>query len=147
MEKANQHSSKSIGYLLERTTRVIKLRFHQAFKKNGLDLTPEQWVILEQLHEKGSQTQASLAAGSFKDAPTVSRILNILVQNGFIERKSVAEDKRKYDVTLTSAGEEIVQRAQVIANSLRQQGWEHLTEAEYAEYVRITNQIFKNFEG
>ena len=48
---------KGLGYLLERTTRLVKLNYSQAFKAGGFDVTPEQWVIMERLSEKEKMSQ------------------------------------------------------------------------------------------
>ena len=72
-------NAKRIGYYLERTTRIVKLSYLKALKENGIDLTPEQWVILDNLYKEDGQSQKDLANGSFKNAPTISRILDIPV--------------------------------------------------------------------
>jgi len=138
--------SKQIGYLLERTTRIVKLSFHKAIAKLNLDLTPEQWVIMESLYLKNGQSQKDLANSSFKNAPTISRILDVLGRKKFIERLRFNNDRRRYKIYLTVAGKEIVEQLMPVADDLRNQGWENLTEGDYQEFVRILNQVFANLD-
>lgn len=136
---------KQVGYLLERTTRVVKLSFHKLFKELGIELTPEQWVIMDSLYQKNDQPQKNLAEASFKDAPTISRILDTLDKKGWIQRVPSQEDRRIYLVHQTDEGKRIVEEVRPHVDKLREKGWKELTESDYAEFTRIVNQVFKNY--
>ncbi len=82
-----KQQSKEYGTLIDRTLRIIKLNFIQGFKDAGIDLTPEQWVIIDRLHQQNGISQTELANGSFKNAPTVSRIIDLLCKKGLTERQ------------------------------------------------------------
>ena len=140
-----EQQPKGIGYLLERTTRIVKLTYSQAFKKEGFDITPEQWVLLDSLHALDGQTQNDLANGSFKDAPTISRILNILEKKGYARRENNDQDKRVRRVYLSQEGKDLVQKVTPTVEGLRRQGWNGLSESEYHEFLRITDRIFDNY--
>ncbi len=139
-------SPKGIGYLLERTSRMVKLAYSQAFNKAGYDVTPEQWVVLESLFLQDGQTQNDLATDSFKDAPTISRILNLLEKKGYLYRRSRSHDKRIRFIFLSDSGRELVLTMQPEVQDLRSRGWAGLTSGDYEDFVRITNQIFANYE-
>lgn len=139
--------TKQIGYFLERTTRIVKLAFHQAITELGLDITPEQWVILESLYQENGQAQIDLANKSFKNAPTISRILDLLSHKGFVERQRFDNDRRRYKIYLTDEGRRIVELIKPSANRLRKQGWQHLSEEDYDNFIRILNRVFSNFES
>lgn len=139
--------TKQIGYFLERTTRIVKLAFHQAITELGLDITPEQWVILESLYQENGQAQIDLANKSFKNAPTISRILDLLSHKGFVERQRFDNDRRRYKIYLTDEGRRVVELIKPAANRLRKQGWQHLSEEDYDNFIRILNRVFSNFES
>ena len=61
-----EKQSKEYGTLIDRTLRMIKLNFIQGFKEAGVDLTPEQWVIIDRLYHQNGISQTELANGSFK---------------------------------------------------------------------------------
>lgn len=137
---------KYVGYLLERTSRKVKLSFSQAFTQLGLDITPEQWVILENLYFQNGLSQTELAAKIFKNTPTISRILDLLGKKGLTERKRFEKDRRQHRVFLTGEGKKVVEKAQPVVHQLRSQGWQNLSEEDYAHLERILNQVFNNFE-
>lgn len=140
-----QLPKKQVGYLLERTTRVVKLRFHKLFKDLGVELTPEQWVIMDSLYFKNDQPQKDLAESSFKDAPTISRILDTLDKKGWIQRMSSNQDRRVFLIHQTQEGRHIVDTVRPHVEALRNQGWENLSEEEYEIFKTIVNKIFKNY--
>jgi len=136
---------KPIGYFLVRTTRVVKLAFHHAFNQLGVDLTPEQWVILEQLYHTNDQSQKDLADDSFKNAPTISRIIDVLCKKGWTERIKGKKDKRVIYVHLTKDGKNIVESVIDRVEGIRAKGWDNLSKADYKTILRILNQIFDNY--
>jgi len=136
---------KPIGYFLVRTTRVVKLAFHQAFKEMGINITPEQWVILERLYIENDQSQKELADDSFKNAPTISRIIDVLCKKNWTERITDESDRRRIHVHLTTEGRKIVHKIIDRAEEIRKQGWNNLSKDDYANFVRIMNQVFDNY--
>ena len=140
------HDGKSIGYQLERTSRIVKLAYLQAFNQLGVDITPEQWVMLDSLYHKNGQSQTDLANASYKDAPTVSRILDLLGKKGLTERQRFANDRRRYKIFLTDEGKKVVEKVLSVVESLREKGWKNLSEEDYESFLRIMQQIFANYE-
>lgn len=137
--------TKPIGYLLERTTRVVKLGFHKCFKDMNIDITPEQWVVMDSLYQKNEQSQKDLANGSFKDAPTISRIINVLEKKNWVERKPSSEDRRMYLIHQTDEGKRITEILHVEISKIREQGWKELSQEDYDVFTRIINQVFENY--
>ena len=136
---------KQVGYYLERTTRQVELAFTQAFINAGIDLTPEQWVLLDHLMQSNGQSQTDLAGKSYKNAPTVSRIIDVLERKEYVERQRFENDRRRYKIYLTEKGKEVASKALPIAEQLRSQGWNGLNEEEYAQFIRIVETVFNNF--
>lgn len=139
-------ANRKFGTLIDRTIRIIKLNYLQTFKKAGVDITPEQWVIIDNLYGSDGLSQTDLANGTFKNAPTVSRIIDLLCKKGFTERQRFENDRRRYKVFLTEEGKEAFEKVNPFVKELRIKGWEHLSEEDYQIFLRIMNQIYKNYE-
>lgn len=139
--------AKKIGYYLERTSRLVKLRYLQAFAQLGIDITPEQWVMLDSLYQRNGRSQTELAGDSYKNAPTVSRIIDLLEKKGLVERQRFENDRRRYKIFLTDAGKAVVEKVQPSVSSLRAQSWDNLSDEDYTHFLRIINQVFDNLKG
>lgn len=131
---------------MDKTLKIIKWNYLRAFKELGLDFTAEQWVILDELYRRGGISQSELANGSFKDAPTVSRIIDLLSKKKLVQRERFDNDRRRYKVFLTKKGKADYEKALPAVLKLRELGWQELSDEDYETYLRIMNQIFKNFE-
>jgi len=134
------------GMLIDRTLRIIKLRYSQTFRAAGIDITPEQWVLIDQLYLTNGISQNELANETYKNAPTVSRIIDLLCKKGWTKRARCENDRRSYNIFLTSEGEEIVKLLLPKVAHLRAIGWKKISEAEYKIFARIMNQIYENYE-
>ena len=87
MDKLTIENSKNFGFPMDRAIKMIRAKYNQAFKELGFDITTEQWVLIEKLYWDNGLSQSDLADGSYKNAPTVSRIIDLLVKKGFAKLK------------------------------------------------------------
>ena len=95
-----QSTIKNYGLLIDRNYRLIKQNYLKTFKEVGVDITTEQWVVLDNLCREDGLSQNELAAVSFKNAPTLSRIIDLLVKKNWLERRKSPEDKRSWLIFL-----------------------------------------------
>lgn len=142
---ANEKSPKNVGTHIDRTMKAIKANYLKAFKEIGVDITTEQWVILELLYKNNGLSQNDLAGESFKNAPTVSRIIDLLCKKKLTERQRFANDRRRYKIFLTDEGRHVVEKVYPAVWELRDQGWQNLSEEDYVTFLKIINQVFQNF--
>ena len=138
--------TKNFGAIIDRTIKMIKLNYLKAFKEADVDITTEQWVLLQSLYNDDGISQNDLASGSFKNAPTVSRIIDLLVKKGLVERKRFDNDRRRYRIFLTKKGKETYERALPAVLELRRKGWQGLSDHDFEHLIRILDQVFVNFE-
>lgn len=135
---------KELGSFIDRTYKVVRQDLINRFKRAEVDITPEQWVILAKLCEH-DMYQTELASMSFRDKPTVSRIVDLLVKKNLVERIPDKEDGRKYHVSITSVGERMVERARPVVEESRKLGWTNLTESEYETLIATLDKVFTNY--
>lgn len=130
---------------MDRTLKLIKHNYLQTFRELELDITTEQWVIIDRLAEGDGISQTDLANDSFKNAPTVSRIIELLRKKGLIEKQRSDDDRRQSLIFLSKKGKRFHQRATPAVLALRKQGWHGLNDEDYAHFRRIMEQIGENF--
>lgn len=143
---AKKQSTKNFGAYIDRTIKIIRHNYTRAFKEIDVDITTEQWVILDSLYANDGLSQNELASESFKNAPTVSRIIDLLCKKGYTKRMPSAQDRRKHLIFLTKEGKALYDKAFPVVENLRKQGWENLNDKDYEDFLRIMNQVFLNFE-
>lgn len=137
----------TLGLMIEKTTRIIKLKFHHLFKSHNLNLTPEQWAIMDILHNRGTLSQKEIVDISFKDAPSVSRLLEGLIKKDYISKVSGEEDRRVTSVSLTLNGKSIVEKLRPEVIKLRRQGIDNVSSESLDDFVHVLKQIFNNYKN
>jgi DNA-binding MarR family transcriptional regulator len=134
------------GFILEKTGKKIKQNLQKRFLYQGLDITVDQWVILYELYIQGTQTQVDLCEKVYKDAPTVTRILELLIQKAMVVRKASRADRRKFEISLSPTGRAIVKKILPEVISFRLTGWKGLSNQDMNHLNRITRKIEQNLE-
>lgn len=140
------NGTKKYGVLLDASLKVIKQDITKRFKSENIDLTPEQWTLLAELAEGGELSQKELASRTFKDAPTISRIIDLLFNRGYITRKADSGDRRKFLISLTKQGDIIYQQSAPMILEARSTGWEGLTDDDYVNLNMILTKITSNIQ-
>jgi DNA-binding MarR family transcriptional regulator len=94
----------ALGFWISRVYLASRAELYRRFKKHGVEITPEQWMVLVRLWQSEGLTQSELAARTFRDLPTMSRIVTTMERAGIVTRKADPEDGRARLVYLTTRG-------------------------------------------
>jgi DNA-binding MarR family transcriptional regulator len=141
-----QEQFSKYSVLLDRTARRVKQYAQQKFKLGDFDITVDQWLILKNLSENDLLSQTELAQMVFKDQPTLTRIIDILVKKGFVQRVPHPQDRRSFQLLLTNEGLHKVDELKPQIASIREKAWENLNKSDFEEFKRILNTIYNNLE-
>lgn len=101
MEKLNT----TFFYNLEKTVKTYRQFFQSQLRKNGFEITLDQWLVLHTLIEYPEASQMEIATRVFKDKASVTRIIELLVQNAYLTRNIHPSNRRMFLLTLTPKGE------------------------------------------
>ncbi len=66
----------ALPFLLHGIYQRIRSVTYREFNQYGLDVTPEQWIVLVRLWQKDGRTVSELSDSTLRDRPTMSRILD-----------------------------------------------------------------------
>jgi DNA-binding MarR family transcriptional regulator len=132
------------SFLLDRTARRVKQFAQQRFKELNLQITVDQWLIMKHLHEQGPMKQNDLAELVFKDNPTLTRIIDLLVKKEFVIRRPNPDDRRSFLVDLTKEGKKKVETLLPKISDIRLQAWQGLTQKDFVHFKKVLNTIYEN---
>lgn len=135
---------RSYFFKIDTTIKRIRSFMQKGLSDAGIDLTVDQWVVIDHVKPRPGVNQNDLARITAKDAPTITRILDLLVQKELVERRVSEFDRRKFNIYLTEKGEKLYAEAFKIIGEARRKSWEKLTDSDYDELVRIMDTIFEN---
>ncbi|WP_035727250.1 MarR family winged helix-turn-helix transcriptional regulator [Eisenibacter elegans] len=103
------------GLLTGRTSVAISRRLLHNFKAQGLDLNQEQWAVMVALWEEDGQIQQALAEKTFKDKPSITRLLDKLEKQALVVRQDDPKDRRIKRILLTDKGKVLEKEATAMA--------------------------------
>ena len=82
----------------------IKKCFIDRLQKHGINVTPEQYLVLDILWEKQSLSQQNIADIIQKDKNSVTKIIDSLEKKNLVNRVVDKKDRRINKIELTSDG-------------------------------------------
>lgn len=91
-------------------TAVMRTSRRLRIEATGDVITPGQYTVLAHLNA-GSQTLRELAEREHVQAPSMTRIVNALTQQGFAARQPHPGDGRQVHISITPAGQEVLAEA------------------------------------
>lgn len=137
---------KRIAILLHETTAVLRRRFEQAAKPQGLTLN--QWKALGKLADRGGPMRQVELGEALRASPmTVSDLCDRLERAGLVTREPSAEDSRAKDVALTPAGRRKVGQMRDVAEAVFAEAFEGIAPADLEAAERALGQMMENLHG
>ncbi|QQT27095.1 MarR family transcriptional regulator [Sphingobacterium spiritivorum] len=95
------------NFLTGKATTALTRRLQQNLKESGINITAEQWSILYNLWQEEGLTQQELANRTFRDKPSVTRLINNLEKLNLVIRVNDRGDRRSNLIYLTKSGRQI----------------------------------------
>ena len=90
---------------------AINRMMYRNLRKEGLDITPEQWTVLAFLWREDGVTQQTLCNSTFKDKPSMTRLIDNLAKQDLVYRNASTTDRRSNYIFLTDLGKSIKEKA------------------------------------
>jgi MarR family transcriptional regulator for hemolysin len=131
-------------YYIEKAIKSYRQFAQRELKNAGLIITVDQWLTLNYLNENPQITQKDLAEAVFKDTASITRIIDLLVTAKYVKRNINKEDKRKSNLSITTLGLEIIDKASPIVNNYRNQALKGIGIAKEDHVKMVMKTIIKN---
>lgn len=135
-----------IFYTLDKAIKSYRQYAQKQLKQAGLKVTIDQWLILTNLQDNPEISQQELSARVFKDTASVTRIIDLLVKSGLLDRDVHADDRRRKSLSLTSKGKEILEQVRPVVRKNRATALEGLGEEDLKALRSHLQLIIRNTE-
>ena len=132
---------RAFAYVVLRSSRLLRAHFHAMTAALGIELSPEQWLVLNRLTHENNLLQTELIDATFRDSPNVSRMLGSLERKGLICRQADKSDRRRWRVSLTRKGRQLHDRLIPSVQRERQAIYAGLSDADFDTLRRILDTI------
>ena len=89
------------SFITAKSTTAIARRLQKKFNAAGINLTIEQWSVLYHLWKEDGKSQQELCNATFRDKPSITRLIDNLEKLSLVKRVSDEKDRRINKVYLT----------------------------------------------
>jgi DNA-binding MarR family transcriptional regulator len=134
---------RTLGFLLHDTSRLMRRRFIQKAREDGLPLNRSEASLMRHVAREQGINQVTLAAHLDIEPVTVARLIDRLEADGLLERRPDLDDRRVWTVWLTSSADAMLERIQQIVLAVRQEALEGLS----AEQQTLLTELLASVRG
>lgn len=133
-----------IFYYVEKAIKSYRQFAQKELKRAGLKITVDQWLTLNCLNENPEISQKELAEMVFKDTASVTRIIELLVQAGYLKRAMHNSDGRRAVLQITKQGKGLLEKAAKVVSAYRKQAQEGIAAKDIESAKRVMAAISNN---
>src|SRR5262245_52535716 len=129
-----EENSSNLGFLLHDVARLMRKKFEQHAR--GLGLTRSQWQALAYLSRNENVSQTGLADLLDIEPITLSRIIDRLVETGFVNRVPHASDRRVWCLRLTDSGRAKLEQVREPGDKTRSETLAGISQTDRARLIK-----------
>lgn len=107
-------------YNLEKTVKTYRQFFQSQLKEKGYSITLDQWLTLKMMIDFPYASQMDIAQKVFKDKASVTRIINLLIENEYLTRKQHPDHQKRSLYELTPKGRKTLEELNVLVPEIRE---------------------------
>lgn len=126
---------------------AIARRMQKNFRNAGLDITIEQWSILYHLWKEDHLSQQELCNRTFRDKPSITRLIDNLEKQKLVVRSASKNDRRINIVSLTETARELHNQTIELANQTMDEALVGVTKAEIETVKNVLQKVYDNLSS
>lgn len=125
----------------------IKKCFFDKLQENGINITPEQFLVLDILWKEQSLSQQNIADIIQKDKNSVTKIIDSLEKKNLVKRVVDKNDRRINKIELTNEGSALEKVTTEVAINFMNDAIKDIDKQELDIFVNVMRKLKNNLEG
>ena len=122
----------------------LKKHLSEVFKKNGVNLTAEQYLVMDTLWNEGTLTQQAIAFIIQKDKNSVTQFIDNLEKKGLVARSVSKDDRRVNNIVVTKEGMAMKDSTKQLAIVTMEKALEGIPEQDVLTFVDVLKKVCAN---
>src|SRR3954452_18329303 len=123
---------------------AVARRLQKNFRNAGLDITIEQWTVLYHLWKEDCLSQQELCNRTYRDKPSITRLIDKLEKQKLLKRSSHKNDKRINLVCLTDAGKALQDTTLALANQTMNEALNGVKKEDIEIVKMVLQKVYDN---
>ena len=138
--------SELYGFITGKASTAIARRLQKNFKLNNVDITIEQWSVLYHLWKDDGMSQQALCDATFRDKPSITRLVDNLEKLKLVKRVASKDDRRINMIYLTPEAQQLQEQTMEIANQTLNEALSGVTNGQIEIAKEVLQQVYENLK-
>jgi DNA-binding MarR family transcriptional regulator len=134
----------TVFYSIEKTIKSYRQFAQKNLNGSGFDITIDQGLILNIIKDNPGITQQQIAVKAFKDHASVTRIIENLVVRKILHRDFHANDRRRFNLSITESGLNIMTQMEPVIDANRKKAIAGISSGEIDILKNLLQRITDN---
>ncbi|HEY1017808.1 MAG TPA: MarR family transcriptional regulator [Sediminibacterium sp.] len=123
---------------------AVARRLQKNFRQAGLEITIEQWSVLYHLWKEDCLSQQELCNRTFRDKPSITRLIDNLEKQKLVKRMPSKTDRRINLVCLTDAAKQLQNQTIDLANQTMNEALVGVSKEEIDTVKQVFQRVYDN---
>jgi DNA-binding MarR family transcriptional regulator len=133
-----------IFYTLDKAIKTYRQFAQRRLNEAGFDISIDQWLVLQAISETPGISQLEIAERVFKDAASITRIIDLLINKNYLQRENHSIDRRRFNLTVTAEGKALMKSVGKVVRQNRLMAVENISEQQLLQSRQTLTQIIEN---
>ena len=135
---------KQVGVYVNILNCRLKKHLAEVFRKNNVNLTAEQYLVMDALWNEGTLTQQAIAFIIQKDKNSVTQFIDNLEKKGLVTRSVAKEDRRVNNIVVTAEGMALKDSTKQLAIDTMEKAIDGIGEQDLQTFITVLKKICSN---
>lgn len=125
---------------------ALARRLQKNFKQAGIEITIEQWSVLYHLWKEDGLSQQELCSRSFRDKPSITRLVDNLEKLELVRRVPSKEDRRINLVFLSKVAQNLQEETLSLADQTLTEALESVNKDDIEVCKSVLQKVYDNLK-
>ena len=138
--------SELYSFITGKASTAIARRLQKNFKQNNVDITIEQWSVLYHLWKEDGMSQQQLCDATFRDKPSITRLVDNLEKLQLVKRVASTDDRRINMIYLTPEAMALQDQTMELANQTLNEALAGVTNGQVEIAKEVLQMVYENLK-
>lgn len=134
------------SFITGKASIAIARRLQKKFNASGLQLTIEQWSVLYHLWKDDGKSQQELCNATFRDKPSITRLVDNLEKLELVKRVPSEADRRINKIFLTPQALKLQEQTMAMAEETLNEALEGVPPEHVDLCKEVLQQVYDNLK-
>ncbi len=135
------------SFISGQASTAIARRLQKKFNESRLNLTIEQWSVLYHLWKEDGRSQQELCNATFRDKPSITRLIDNLEKLNLVKRVADEKDRRINKVYLTATARKLQESSMQLAEETLNEALRSVPAGQVDLCKQVLQKVYDNLNN